>query len=217
MGYSKSNADVENAFMQGVSKKKGNSQTDGKILLLFGNRIAEHREDGVYITNCGWQTATTKAHLNLLPNVRIHQAKKIWYLNGEEWDGEWTKVSDVIVTQSSNNPLLFDETKTYIQTDGWRGYQQPVYAVCGANDTGMWEDSPCRTDVCLDEIKQAQKALGGIKSKVVVTETSNVFCVHRYLIVPPSEIGVAKERIKKWWEDNDKGSVFNLLYIVDSN
>ena len=88
MGYSNPNPIVENNFMIGKSSKRGNTQTDGKILLLFGNRIAEHREDGVYITNCGYFTNTTKAHLNLLPRVSIYQKKGEWYLNDVEWDGE---------------------------------------------------------------------------------------------------------------------------------
>ena len=45
------------------------------------------------ITNCGWETATTKERLNALPNVRIQQKKGIWYLNDVEWDG---KLIDVV-------------------------------------------------------------------------------------------------------------------------
>jgi len=61
------------------------------ILKLFGNAIAYQYNDPnktLSITNCGYETATTKERLNGLPNVRINQTKGIWYLNGAEWDGE---------------------------------------------------------------------------------------------------------------------------------
>jgi len=61
------------------------------ILKLFGNAIAYRYNDPkqtLSITNCGWETATTKERLNALPNVRIQQKKGIWYLNDAEWDGK---------------------------------------------------------------------------------------------------------------------------------
>ncbi len=36
MGFSNPNSDTENAFLEGKAKKVGNTQTDGKVLLLFG-------------------------------------------------------------------------------------------------------------------------------------------------------------------------------------
>ncbi len=66
------------------------------ILKLFGNAIAYQYNDPnktLSITNCGWETATTKERLNALPNVRIQQKKGIWYLNDVEWDG---KLIDVV-------------------------------------------------------------------------------------------------------------------------
>ena len=38
---------IAEAFMKGQAKKINNTTTDGKSLLLFGNKIAEHREDGL--------------------------------------------------------------------------------------------------------------------------------------------------------------------------
>lgn len=70
-----------------------NSSTDGKVLLLHGHRIAEHKEDGLYITNAGYQTNVTKERLNGLSGVSISQKQGVWYLNGTKWDGEWIKVS----------------------------------------------------------------------------------------------------------------------------
>ena len=61
------------------------------VMLLFGNEIAYRYNDPkktLSITNAGWKTNTTKERLNGLPNVQITQRKKVWYLNGKEWDGE---------------------------------------------------------------------------------------------------------------------------------
>ena len=61
-------------------------------LFLFGNKIAKRTADGLFITNAGWRSNTTKERLNGLPNVRIQQAKGDWFLNGQPWNGQWTKI-----------------------------------------------------------------------------------------------------------------------------
>jgi len=61
------------------------------VLKLFGNRIAYRYNDPertLSITNCGWNTATTKERLNALPDVSIQQVRGEWFLNGREWDGK---------------------------------------------------------------------------------------------------------------------------------
>lgn len=84
---------IVSAFIAGNKMTVGNSSTDGQVLLLHGNRIAEKREDGLYITNAGWQSNVTKERLNALPNVSICQRNFDWFLNGAKWDGKWTKVA----------------------------------------------------------------------------------------------------------------------------
>ena len=77
----------------------------------------------------------------------------------------------------------------YVSTDGWRGYSQPINAVGGANDTGEYSDSPCKSSVRLREIAGFRKLLRkeNIKSTVMVCETSNIFCVHFYVLVHPND------------------------------
>jgi hypothetical protein len=61
------------------------------ILKLFGNAIAYRYNDPertLSITNCGWQSNTTKERLNGLPNVSISQKSGKWFLNGTEWNGD---------------------------------------------------------------------------------------------------------------------------------
>jgi hypothetical protein len=85
---------VVSAFMQGKALKVSNTETDGTALFLHGNKIAEKRSDGLYVSNAGWMSNTTKERLNALPNVSIHQKNWQWYMNGELWGGKWTKVQD---------------------------------------------------------------------------------------------------------------------------
>ena len=65
-------------------------------LKLHGNTIATIDELGVMsVTNAGWASNTTKERLNGLPNVRINQKNWNWFLNGVEWNGEWTRIGIV--------------------------------------------------------------------------------------------------------------------------
>jgi len=84
---------IVSAFLNKESRHLNNTRTDGTALFLYGNKIAEHKEDGLYITTAGWKTNTTKDRLNALPNVDIFQKDYQWFLNGERWNGELTKVS----------------------------------------------------------------------------------------------------------------------------
>ena len=133
-------------------------------------------------------------------------------MNDEIWDGEWIKISDEIVTQKSQNKGVFDTATNWVKQDAWRGYNEPVYAVCGANNTGSWEDSPCPTDVCNAELKEAIKALNGIPTKIITCESSNVFCVHRYVIVPPNFIDEAKRIFAEYYATTKDTT--RLLYAV---
>jgi hypothetical protein len=216
---------IVNAFVNGKAKKQGNSQTDGQSLYLFGNKIAEWRKDGLYISNGGYNATdrhgneltgskTTKDRLNSLPGVNINQSKCKWYLNGNEWNGEWIKIDGITPPEidTKNVGKVFDLSRKYVKTDGWRGYEQPNFAVCGANDTGSWSDSPCPSNISASELTQAKKALNGIPSKLITCETSNVFCVHHYLIVPPVHFEAAKNKVKEFINNTET----RLLYACNS-
>ena len=63
-------------------------------LKLHGNTIATIDELGVLsVSNAGWLTNTTKERLNGIPGVHIKQKNWNWYLNGQEWDGSWKRIS----------------------------------------------------------------------------------------------------------------------------
>ena len=63
-------------------------------LKLHGNTIATIDELGVLsVSNAGWASNTTKERLNGIPGVRVHQKNWNWFLNGQEWDGGWKRIS----------------------------------------------------------------------------------------------------------------------------
>ncbi|TXG76309.1 hypothetical protein E6Q11_04830 [Candidatus Dojkabacteria bacterium] len=62
-------------------------------MFLFGNKIAEEKEGILRITNAGWESNTTKERLNALNGVQISQKNFVWYLNGEEWNGNWKQIN----------------------------------------------------------------------------------------------------------------------------
>lgn len=85
------------AFQEGRDFSKSNTQVqvsgESVFMYLHGNNIAHKDAKGnLEITNCGWFSNTTKERLNGLPGVNIYQKDFEWYLNGEKWDGEWTKI-----------------------------------------------------------------------------------------------------------------------------
>lgn len=70
---------------------------EGQItrLYIFGNLCAEkNQETGkIWISTCGWNTATTKTYLNNIENVSVHTAKGVLYLNGVIWNGQRKEVN----------------------------------------------------------------------------------------------------------------------------
>ena len=64
-------------------------------LQYHGNTIAIKNRitNKISITNCGWFSNTTKERLNALEGVNIQQKNFVWYLNGNEWDGELTEIN----------------------------------------------------------------------------------------------------------------------------
>jgi hypothetical protein len=90
--------EAQRAFKRGRPFKKGNTevkvQENITALSLHGNTIALENENGVFIQNAGYFTATTKERLNGLYGIHIQQKNFEWYLNGEHWDGRIIKIRD---------------------------------------------------------------------------------------------------------------------------
>jgi hypothetical protein len=90
--------DAVRAFNNNQLFKRSNTEVRinefGAIeLRLHGNTIAYNSEEGLFISDGGWQSMTTKERLNGLSGVSIYQKDWEWFLNGEEWGGEWIKIN----------------------------------------------------------------------------------------------------------------------------
>lgn len=85
------------AMLNGTSYCKSNTKVVNRTMYLFGNKIAWITENHIlYISNCGYRTATTKERLNGLPLVNIRQKDRRWYLNCQYWDGTPIKIGSVV-------------------------------------------------------------------------------------------------------------------------
>ena len=87
------------AFYNATDFKKNNTKVVrinevSAEMYLHGNLIAYSDPEGIYISNAGWPTNTTKERLNGFDGVHIHQKDFQWYLNGEEWNGGWVRIGD---------------------------------------------------------------------------------------------------------------------------
>lgn len=104
--------------------------------------------------------------------------------------------------------------KKWIRSDAWRGYEQPIHAVACANDTGMWSDSPCPSNVCKKELDDIQRQLRKerISSRRTICRSSNVFCIHRYLICPPDDVDKGRDIVKSYLAVNDT----RLSFLVEN-
>lgn len=85
-------SEVARCFMNGRSCKKGNWESTGNCLVLFGNVIARRNNGIIEITGAGWTSQSTSRGLNCLPGVSVRIKNGSWELNGRSWDGKWTSI-----------------------------------------------------------------------------------------------------------------------------
>ena len=69
--------DIASAFLARIPRTISNSHTDGERLFLHGNEIARHGEhngrQGVFLTQAGWSSPTTRERLNGLLEAMGHK------------------------------------------------------------------------------------------------------------------------------------------------
>lgn len=97
--------------------------------------------------------------------------------------------------------------KRYHRIDGWRGYYVPELAVVGASDTGMYEDSPCKSDDAESEIRLFKDILSknGIRSTVSYGTSSNVFCTKHWLKVGRKDFDKAAKIVLDVFNEHGRG------------
>jgi hypothetical protein len=69
--------------------------------------------------------------------------------------------------------------------DGWYYRLEPIYAICGVNDTGSDFDSPCPSELASKELDLVKKILRKNKIRYITKSvpTMNIFCIKRFIIV----------------------------------
>jgi hypothetical protein len=173
--------EIVNAFQNSRSLTIGNSRTNGESLWLFGNKIAEIRRDGLWISNGGWNSRTTKERLNGLRGVRVEQFRGVWFLNENEWDGRWVNVeawnygriilSEDQTEQVANEPD-FDVTSEWTEF----GYSRPVYAVFHSLVEGSLE--------AVESLLNGE----GIPSRRMESDTEGVYRPNYFIVVRPEDV-----------------------------
>lgn len=170
---------IVRAFEGGYSKKISNSETDGTSLWLHDNKIAEHRDGGIWITNAGWMSRTTKERLNGITGVSISQKRGEWYLNGNLWDGSWICLSDLTSLEDRVNKPRFDVTSEWLGT-----YSKPNYSVYHTHE-----------EADLQAIEQKLSAVG-IETSRMYSDTQGRYKPNHFIVVPVADFDTAKNLIQ---------------------
>lgn len=112
---SKTHEIVIKSFLEDTKRKISNTETNGRNLYLFGNRIAwrdEHTNE-LWISTCGWNSVTTRDRLNMLPDVwvRTFKGQLLLYVGHSstqqvsdwiKWDGKPINITE-LMKKSFNN------------------------------------------------------------------------------------------------------------------
>lgn len=199
------NKDIVKAFMGRIPYADGKDdkgiyqdaiivENDTAFWLYHGNCIASYDGNTILRSFAGWETVTTKKRLNMLPGSYIY--RKNWKMleNGKEFED---------AGNIYNN---------YHKIDGWRGYSFPLTCIAGASDTGTWSDSPANSHSVLGEIDQLRNFLKSrkIPSSLAWGETSNVFCIKRYVQVHPKFRDNALLLVKEFLHNNETDYIHTL-------
>ena len=171
---------VVGAFERRQRKVVGNTETDGTCLWLFGNKIAEYREGGIWITNAGWSSPTTKERLNGIYGVHITQKKGEWFLNGHRWGGEWVCLNDLTLLAEQENETDFDTTMEWVDN-----YSRPIYSVYHT-----------RIEAELQQIEMVLAVIG-IATRRMYSDTQGVYRPNHFIVVPVADFERAKTFINK--------------------
>ena len=193
------------AFQNSRSLTIGNSRTNGESLWLFGNKIAEIRRDGLWITNAGWDSATTKERLNGLSGVNIVQRGGNWYLNGWGWDGGWINVDEwnerrgiQSVPEVNVQEPEFDVTSEWME----QGYSKPVYAVYHT----LVEEGLRAVEILLNG--------EGIPTKRMESDTEGMYQPNYFIVVRPEDVEKSADVLSDYFtfEKTPSGSLANCFF-----
>lgn len=172
---------IVDAFQSSRSLTIGNSRTNGESLWLFDNKIADVRRDGLWISNGGWDSKTTKERLNGLMGVNIVQRRGVWLLNERVWDGRWVNVdlwNDGLYSETIEIPSDVANEIEFNVTSEWMaaGYSQPVYSIYHTLVESNLE--------ALEQILNGE----GIPTKRMESDTEGVYQPNYFIVVRPEDV-----------------------------
>jgi len=100
--------------------------------------------------------------------------------------------------------------KVWVSTNAWRGHFTLVNAVAGSSDTGSWDDSPCPSNSVTAELNSVKKALkkAGINYRSTWAASSNIFCIHRYVVVAEPDVERGKRVVQEWLDSTENQFVY---------
>lgn len=89
------------AFLDGRKLTKGNTQSTGNALFLFGNCIAKRVDGEIWVTNAGYGTVTTRERLNGLAYLYADcrpfgQKDWVQVVGDKPWSGGWKLLSECV-------------------------------------------------------------------------------------------------------------------------
>lgn len=171
---------IVHAFQGRYELRIDNSRTDGTSLWLFGNKIAEWREDGLWVSNGGWDSKTTKERLNGLSGVNIVQRRGTWFLNGREWDGRWINVDawNDGIEYVDGGSVREENEQEFDVTSEWtnEGYSRPLYSIYHT----LVESN-------LEAVEQVLSE-AGIPSRRMESDTEGVYRPNYFIVVRPEDV-----------------------------
>ena len=160
-----------------------NSRTDGTSLWLFGNKIAEWREGGLWASNAGWDSRTTNERLNGLTGVHVRKQRGTLLLNDRVWDGRWVNVhawNEGAVHFRYTSPLEENvQERDFDVTSEWMhefGYSKPVHSVFHT-----------LVEANLEAVEQ-KLSEAGIPSRRMESDTEGMYCPNYFIVVYPEDV-----------------------------
>jgi hypothetical protein len=174
--------DIVNAFQNSRSLTIGNSRTNGESLWLFGNKIAEIRRDGLWVSNGGWDSKTTKERLNGLSGVNVVQRSGVWLLNDRVWDGRWVNVDawndGIEYVDGGSVPEENEQEPEFDVTSEWtnEGYSRPVYSIYQT-----------LVEVNLEPV-EAMLNGEGIPTRRMESDTEGIYRPNYFVVVRPEDV-----------------------------
>jgi hypothetical protein len=141
--------------------------------------IAERRQGGLWITNAGWQSTTTKERLNGLSGVRINQVRGQWYLNGNAWNGEWVNVDEFTGSTHGAVEQAPDEVEFDVTSRLTGNFDTPIYSVFHTHNESSLEG--------VEEVLNME----GIPNRRMESDTSGEWKPNYFVVVRPEDVSKA--------------------------